>query len=173
MTEMETDLPVWEISAAHGTATILSVSPHESDHFSLATIVEDAPAAGEPVQWSLRRSRSVASALAVLEKDSVPVVLCESELGKESWRDLLDAVSRLPQPPMLVVTSRLADNYLWAEALNLGAYDVLAKPFYSEEVMRTLRSACQRYQESQKATIKAKKARIRSTPAPLVFGSAS
>jgi CheY-like chemotaxis protein len=39
-----------------------------------------------------------------------------------------------PDPPMLIVTSRLADDYLWAEALNLGAYDVLAKPFDASEV---------------------------------------
>jgi FixJ family two-component response regulator len=42
---------------------------------------------------------------------------------------------------MLIVTSRLADEHLWAEALNLGAYDVLAKPFDQEEVIRVLSSA--------------------------------
>jgi len=36
------------------------------------------------------------------------------------------------------VTSRLADERLWAEALNLGAYDVLAKPFDSTEAMRVV-----------------------------------
>jgi hypothetical protein len=34
------------------------------------------------------------------------------------------------------VTSRLADERLWAEALNLGAWDVLAKPFDADEVIR-------------------------------------
>ena len=38
----------------------------------------------------------------------------------------------------LVVTARLADDQLWAQALNLGAYDVLAKPFDEQEVIRTL-----------------------------------
>jgi DNA-binding response OmpR family regulator len=37
----------------------------------------------------------------------------------------------------LIVTSRLADEKLWAEALNLGAYDVLAKPFDRQELVRT------------------------------------
>ena len=41
----------------------------------------------------------------------------------------------------LIVTSRLADEYLWAEALNLGAYDMLAKPFDASEVVRVLGSA--------------------------------
>ena len=53
-----------------------------------------------------------------------------------TWRDMLERIGRLPQPPFLIVTSRLADGHLWAEALNLGAYDVLAKPFDRNEVVR-------------------------------------
>ena len=34
------------------------------------------------------------------------------------------------------MTSLLADEHLWAEALNIGAYDVLAKPFDRQEVIR-------------------------------------
>ena len=41
----------------------------------------------------------------------------------------------------LIVTSRLADDRLWAEALNLGAYDVLAKPFERMELVRSVSSA--------------------------------
>jgi DNA-binding response OmpR family regulator len=43
---------------------------------------------------------------------------------------------------MLIVTSRLADDRLWAEALNLGAYDVIAKPFEASEVVRIAGLAC-------------------------------
>ena len=39
------------------------------------------------------------------------------------------------------MTSRLADEHLWAEALNLGAYDLLAKPFDRMEAMRVLDAA--------------------------------
>jgi DNA-binding NtrC family response regulator len=39
-------------------------------------------------------------------------------------------------PPNLIVTSRLADDELWAEVLNLGGYDVLAQPFDPQEVYR-------------------------------------
>jgi DNA-binding response OmpR family regulator len=42
----------------------------------------------------------------------------------------------LTDPPLLIVSSRLADEHLWAEALNLGVFDVLAKPFQSEEVLQ-------------------------------------
>jgi FixJ family two-component response regulator len=48
------------------------------------------------------------------------------------------------------VTSRLADEYLWAEALNLGAYDVLAKPFDTSEVMRVVASAWRHWTDAQR-----------------------
>jgi len=56
-------------------------------------------------------------------------------------RDVLEQVTILPDPPSFIVTSRLADERLWAEALNLGAYDVLAKPFDSTEAMRVVGAA--------------------------------
>ncbi len=60
---------------------------------------------------------------------------------------MLTRLDCLSDPPFLIVTSRLADEQLWAEALNLGAYDVLAKPFDAQEVNRTLSSAFFRWQD--------------------------
>jgi hypothetical protein len=54
------------------------------------------------------------------------------------WPVVLQKIVRLPDPPLLIVTSRLADERLWAEALNLGAWDVLAKPLDRQEVSRVL-----------------------------------
>jgi DNA-binding response OmpR family regulator len=71
----------------------------------------------------------------------IPLVVTERNLATGSRRDLLDNAFLLPDPPILIVTSRLPDEYLWAEALNLGAYNVLAKPFDASEVMRILDSA--------------------------------
>jgi hypothetical protein len=50
---------------------------------------------------------------------------------------LAEAAQLLPSP-FLIVTCRLADEHLWAEALNVGAYDVLAKPFDAPEVIRVV-----------------------------------
>jgi DNA-binding response OmpR family regulator len=43
--------------------------------------------------------------------------------------------------PLLIVTSRSADDALWAEVLNLGGYNVLAKPFDSREVFHVVANA--------------------------------
>jgi len=45
-------------------------------------------------------------------------------------------------PPLLIVASRLADERLWAEVLNLGGYDVLLKPFEPAELRRVIGNAC-------------------------------
>ena len=60
---------------------------------------------------------------------------------------MLEQISLLPDPPLFIVTSRLADERLWAEALNLGAWDVLAKPFEADEVIRIVSIACQHWQD--------------------------
>lgn len=36
---------------------------------------------------------------------------------------------------------RLADEALWVEILNLGGYNLLVKPFHSDEVIRTVHGA--------------------------------
>ena len=93
-------------------------------------------------------------------------MVTERDLAPGSWRDLLNNFLLLPDPPVLVVASRLADEYLWAEALNLGAYDVLAKPFDAFEVMRVLGSAWRHWTDSHD------QARFRNTQMGVAAGAA-
>ena len=121
---------------------ILSVSPIEEDHYFWEST------AGQPEWFSyistkcaVQRSYTLDSARATLRRSHIPVVVCECDLLPGAWIDILDEAALLPAPPLLIVTSRLADERLWAEAINLGAFDVLAKPFNAREVMRVLASA--------------------------------
>ena len=117
------------------TIPVLSLSSVENDHNTLEELLP------EP-QWSVYRANSVMSALTLLRTlRPVPVVVCERDSLPGSWHDLLARTALLPEPPPIIVASRLADDYLWAEALNLGAYDVLAKPFDVAELNRSLSSA--------------------------------
>jgi DNA-binding response OmpR family regulator len=84
---------------------------------------------------------TLAAALEALRKYQFEVVVCESDLKPGSWKDVLEQAVILPDPPPLIVTSRLADDRLWAEALNLGAFDVLAKPFDRTETTRVVDAA--------------------------------
>jgi DNA-binding response OmpR family regulator len=86
--------------------------------------------------------------LNLLREHDIAVVLCERDLTPEApitWIDMLENIRHLPHPPSLIVTSRLADERLWSEALNLGVWDVLAKPFKRGEVIHSVRLAWQRW----------------------------
>jgi DNA-binding response OmpR family regulator len=114
----------------------------DEDHFFLQDILNRLQGTLDPSRTSTANScATLAAALAALRKRQFEVVVCERDLPPGSWKDVLDQVTILPNPPSLIVTSRLADERLWAEALNLGAYDVLAKPFDDAEVMRVVSGA--------------------------------
>ena len=109
--------------------TVLSLSPYADDHAALAEILQS---------WPLHHAARLPTAMRLLRNHQIRLIVCERDLPAYSWKDLLRGIADLPKPPLVIVTSRHADDYLWAEALNLGAYDVLAKPFVPAEVRRSV-----------------------------------
>ncbi|MEK7408052.1 MAG: hypothetical protein AAB225_23520 [Acidobacteriota bacterium] len=122
------------IALPQKTFTVFSVSPFEEDRIRLDQVF-----AGSG--WKARGVRTCREALTLLRKNAAPVVICERDLPDGNWKDIWDALTLLTDPPALIVTSRLADEYLWAEVLNLGGWDVLAKPLDEKEVVRAVDSA--------------------------------
>jgi DNA-binding response OmpR family regulator len=121
---------------------VLSISPMEEDHFFLQDIFNHLQSTPDSNRtFKLNPCTTLASGLAALRKRRFEVVICELDLSPGSWKDVLEQTIILPDPPSFVVTSRLADERLWAEALNLGAFDVLAKPFDRTETMRVVGAA--------------------------------
>ncbi len=115
--------------------TLLSVSPHEDDHSFLEAVVAHST-------WALFKATTLFAARSVLAHNSeISVVLCDDDLKPGSWADILGHIQSLPWHPSLVVTSKHADASLWAEAINLGAWDVLSKPFDRFEVLRSIKVA--------------------------------
>jgi CheY-like chemotaxis protein len=130
------------------TVSVLSVEPGAEDRDSLMDIFTGSNWNLCPnLHWELRSRNSVESAVSELvhsRNEPTPIVLCEGHVG---WRQMLRDLQQLQDPPYLIVTSRLADDCLWAEALNLGAHDVLAKPFDRSEVVRVMSLAWLKWQE--------------------------
>lgn len=94
--------------------------------------------------WATRCVKTCMEAVALLRCAEYPVILCECRLSDGCWKDILRALearATILKPPSLIVISRLADERLWAEVLNLGGYDVLLKPLDGAEVSRVLASA--------------------------------
>ena len=113
---------------------LLSVTPIPEDQETLQRILRGH-------RWQVLRASSGAEAMAILTSQRIPIVLCENELRAGSWKDIIAHSGQCRETPIMIVTSRLADDYLWAEVLNLGAYDVLSRPFDEQEVLRVIGGA--------------------------------
>ena len=101
--------------------------------------------------WVIHEASCCESALRFLTRNPVAVVVCERRLSDGCWKDLLDRANTLQTPPLVIVTGYDADESLWAEVLNLGGYDVLARPFERSEVTRIISLAWLHWKEGRKA----------------------
>lgn len=132
-----------------------SDSPGSEEGFMLLLVgaVEDSDHCGPPIfeqiPLPMRRAYGVQEALHLISQGLFPVVISERDLPDGNWRDVLEVTATRLRPPVLIVTDRLADDYLWAEVLNLGGYDVLAKPLDRSEVHRTIGLAWQHWQNNR------------------------
>jgi DNA-binding response OmpR family regulator len=114
----------------------LSASPSGEDHDSLRSILE-------PTKVLITVACSRRDALLSMANQRFGLILCEAQLN---WKDILSYLAEVLEPPRLVITSRMNER-LWAEALNLGAWDLLVKPFEAAEVRRVVASALGRRRE--------------------------
>lgn len=127
---------------------VLYISGHPEDARELTRMLFDLPVALHYVK-SLRLARRK------LQQHHYSVVLTDSILPDGTWLDALHLAQKVTQELQVIVTDPQADARFWAEALNLGAYDLLTQPFYKPEVRRILSNACSRMpiQEASMAAI--------------------
>jgi|SRR5579872_1178856 len=115
-------------------SAVLFVSPYPQDALTLARMLDNVP--------SLIHAASVKEAASKLETARFQTVLTEATLEDGTWLDLLQLSRSLNT--LVIVTHPWADVRFWAEAINMGAYDVLAQPFNRTEVRRVLGAASSR-----------------------------
>lgn len=124
---------------------LLVVSSFEEDHARMGHVFGES-------NWTVRGVSTCREATALMRENPPPVVICERDLPDGNWKDILDDLILLEHPPSLIVTSRFADEYLWVEVLNLGGYDVLAKPFAEKEVRWAVDSAWRHWSGKREQT---------------------
>ncbi len=112
-----------------GVVSVLSIFNNGKDHQSLRAIFDH-------TNWRMTGVSSCREAIERLADGRIGVVICDAKLPDGSWKSFLRNLRELPSPPLLIVASGNDDVNLWAEVLNLGAYDVLVKPFRQDEVIR-------------------------------------
>jgi two-component system nitrogen regulation response regulator GlnG len=114
---------------------ILGVLASAADRQSLRYIVDHS-------NWKLEFADGIETIQPILQESDPDVVITDCVLPDgNSWRDLLTAIQTQPSPPSLIVADRQADERIWVEVLNLGAYDLVVKPFDANEVFLVVSSA--------------------------------
>lgn len=140
------------------TVRVLAVSPNESDLTVLSRIIDHSA-------WTFDAASGVSEARQHLKSHCTHVVVCDTKLPDGDWKDMLELICSLPDAPQLIVTSRDADDRLWAEVLNRGAWDVLIKPFHPKEVYQTVHLAWRHWQDHCRGRMDARKRMTTSTGA--------
>jgi DNA-binding response OmpR family regulator len=125
-----------------GGPAVLIISSFEEDHIGFSRILGDC-------HCEAHAARTCQQGLAILRERAVSIVICERDLPDGTLKDILQALDTLSDRPFLIVMSRLADDHLWVEVLNLGGYDVLLKPLDHKEVARSIDSAWRNWSQRQ------------------------
>ncbi len=89
----------------------------------------------------LHRAGSLEQADSLLGVGDSLVLLTEAAFPGGTWRDALAMKARRHRNAVLVVTAAAADESLWLDVLEQGAYDLILKPFVAEELFRILENA--------------------------------
>ena len=119
---------------------------------SAVLIVDDEPAsrygmkrALEKEGYSILEAGNVADAERAIENDSPAVVLLDVRLAAESGLDYLPRLASKDFPPVVIVVTAHGSEKMAVQAIKLGAYDYLAKPFDVDELRILVRNAFEAY----------------------------
>lgn len=100
--------------------------------------------------WGTVCVSTVGECQEIFSSNNIGLVLCDRRLPDGTYRDILFIARLLSRNVRLVVTSRLADWSEYLEALHDGAFDLIAFPGQTAELIRVIRQA---QREDQKTGI--------------------
>jgi CheY-like chemotaxis protein len=110
---------------------LLAILPRTEDAEQLRRI-------GGDLGWSVSIVNTTAEAMDWLQTESVTAAICDQDLGEEDWRVVMYRIATLPRSPCVLLASRVMDQYLWNEVILNRGYDVVSKPFQSDELRRVV-----------------------------------
>jgi FixJ family two-component response regulator len=91
--------------------------------------------------WNIERVADCLEFLQRVFRERPHVLVAEQHLPDGSWRDILGVAQTMYPAPSVIVTSRRADDSLWAEVLTRGGYDALSSPLHRQELRRVIEMA--------------------------------
>ncbi|MEK6301031.1 MAG: sigma-54 dependent transcriptional regulator [Acidobacteriota bacterium] len=117
---------------------------------SVVLVVDDDPTARYGMRRALERqghtlleADSIASAEVQVEKRSPDVILLDVKLASESGLEYLPSLVSRKNPPIVIVVTAHGSERMAVEAIKLGAYDYLPKPFDVDELRILVRNAAE------------------------------
>ena len=94
--------------------------------------------------YRCREAEDVAAALAVLDVDTIDLILCDIQMPGASGLDLVKAIKhRIPDTSVVMVSS-LEDAETAIECLQRGAFGYVLKPYQPREILVQVNSALRR-----------------------------
>jgi DNA-binding NtrC family response regulator len=81
------------------------------------------------------------SSLFLSPKHGLQLVFTDTQLPDGTWEDVLKLAAQAPNPPKVIVVSRLVDMKLYLDALDRGAFDFIVPPFLDDDLAYVVRSA--------------------------------
>jgi DNA-binding NtrC family response regulator len=92
----------------------------------------------------VRVSADGEAALKLLEESNVDVLLCDINMPRMDGMELLRRVHQRPNPPEVVMLTGHATVETAIEAMKLGAYDYLSKPYHITELDALVKQAAEK-----------------------------
>jgi DNA-binding NtrC family response regulator len=120
------------------TLEVLTINNDKKDCAALRSIMGH-------TNWIFHCVPDISGTIQFLEKNLVPVIVCSKQLPDGTWKDVLAAVRRFPNPPDVLVYTAQPDDRLWMEVLSSGGYDLLQVPFNRDEVLRVISLASRKW----------------------------
>ena len=115
---------------------------------SVVLLVDDDPTARYGMRRALERqgyaiveAESISNAELQIEKRFPDVVLLDVKLASESGLEYLPSLVSRKNPPIVIVITAHGSERMAVEAIKLGAYDYLPKPFDVDELRILVRNA--------------------------------
>jgi DNA-binding NtrC family response regulator len=103
--------------------------------------LEIAPTLLDSAQIRIHLSTTLEEAEGRLQATRSQILLTDVTFERGSWEDAIRMAARVPLRTVVVLAAHTADERLWLDALERGAYDLISKPFRAEEMRRILENA--------------------------------
>jgi DNA-binding NtrC family response regulator len=116
-------------------ARILYISEYEGDRRRLTQILHT-------LRLVVDHVSTLRQAGLQLQQEEYDVILTEAAVPDGNWLDVLHLARKSSRELRVVITDSHADACFRAQALDMGAYDLLTQPSCEPEVRRILFSAC-------------------------------